>query len=444
MSGDNSNDLLLAVLRGLSLTRLRRAGRLGLKSLWLHRLRSLLTMLGIVFGVCSVIAMLAIGEGASYEAQEQIKSLGSQNIILTSVKPPEDQKVSDKGSQSYVLAYGITYKDVSRIHDTIPGVTVLLPARVIRDYVWNISRRMDSEVCGTVPWYPEMRNHRVAQGRFFTGNDMDARASVCVLGADMVPALFPLESPLGKHVRIGGDYYQVIGVMEAQGHGPKTDDEQTQNKPVVHRMFIPLETARMRYGDVLMRRRSGSFEAERVELHELTIKVDKLERVIGVAGAIKQVMERNHKKKDYQIDVPLEMLRRAERTKQIFNIVLGSIAAISLLVGGIGIMNIMLASVTERTREIGIRRALGARRRDIITQFLVETVLLSGAGGIIGVLLGVVIPFLVSHIAGMKTIVTFWSPPLAFGISALVGVVFGIYPALRAAKMDPVEALRHE
>jgi putative ABC transport system permease protein len=445
MSGNNSNDLFWDVLRGLSLTRLKRAGRLGLKSLWLHRLRSLLTMLGIVFGVCSVIAMLAIGEGASYEAQEQIKSLGSQNIILTSVKPPEEQKVSDKGSQSYVLAYGITYQDVSRIHDTIPGVTVVLPARVIRDYVWNISRRMDSEICGTVPWYPEMRNHRVAQGRFFTGNDMDARASVCVLGADMVSALFPLESPLGKHVRIGGDYYQVIGIMEAQGHGPKTDDEPAQNsKPAVHRMFIPLETARMRYGDVLMRRRSGSFEAERVELHELTIKVDKLERVTSVAGAIKQVMERNHKKKDYQIDVPLEMLRRAERTKQIFNIVLGSIAAISLLVGGIGIMNIMLASVTERTREIGIRRALGARRRDIITQFLVETVLLSGAGGIIGVLLGVVIPFLVSHIAGMKTIVTFWSPPLAFGISALVGVVFGIYPALRAAKMDPVEALRHE
>ena len=444
MSGNNSNELFWSVLRNLSLTRLRRAGRLGLKSLWLHRLRSFLTVLGIVFGVCSVIAMLAIGEGASYEAQEQIKSLGSQNIILTSVKPPEDQKVSDKGSQSYVLAYGITYKDVSRIHDTIPGVTVVLPARVIRDYVWNISRRMDSEICGTVPWYPEMRNHRVAEGRFFTGNDMDARASVCVLGADMVPGLFPLESPLGKHVRIGGDYYQVIGIMEAQGHGPKTDDDQAQNKPAVHRMFIPLETARMRYGDVLIRRRSGSFEAERVELHELTIKVDKLERVTGVAGAIKQVMERNHKKKDYQIDVPLEMLRRAERTKQIFNIVLGSIAAISLLVGGIGIMNIMLASVTERTREIGIRRALGARRRDIITQFLVETVLLSGAGGIMGVLLGVVIPFLVSHIAGMKTIVTFWSPLLAFGISALVGVVFGIYPALRAAKMDPVEALRHE
>jgi putative ABC transport system permease protein len=435
---------LMGLIRGLSLIRLKRTVRLGLRSLWLHRLRSLLTVLGIVFGVCSVIAMLAIGEGASYEAQEQIKSLGSQNIILRSVKPPEEQKVSDKASQSYVLAYGIAYKDVNRIQATIPGVTVVLPTRVLRDYVWNISRRVDCDVCGTVPWYPQMRNHRVAQGRFFNENDMDTQAGVCVLGAEMVPALFPLESPLGKHVRVGGDYYQVIGVMEAQGHGPKTEDSPEQTKPAAHRMFIPLETARMRYGDLMIRRRSGSIEAERVELHELTVKVDKLERVTSVAEAIRQLMERNHKKKDYQIDVPLEMLRRAERTKQIFNIVLGSIAAISLVVGGIGIMNIMLASVTERTREIGIRRALGARRRDIITQFLVETVLLSGAGGIIGVLLGVVIPFVVSHTAGMKTIITFWSPLLAFSISALVGVVFGIYPAMRAASMDPVEALRHE
>jgi putative ABC transport system permease protein len=266
-----------------------------------------------------------------------------------------------------------------------------------------------------------------------------------VLGAEMVPLLFPLESPLGKHVRVGGDYYQVIGIMETHGHDAKTDNaSEPKDKSAAYRMFVPLETIKMRYGETLMRRRAGSFEAERVELHELTVKVASLEKVTGVAEAIKTVMERNHKKKDYQIDVPLEMLRRAERTKQIFNIVLGSIAAISLLVGGIGIMNIMLASVTERTREIGIRRALGARRRDIIVQFLVETVMLSGIGGIMGVLLGVTIPFIVSHTAGMKTIITLWSPLLAFTISALVGVVFGIYPAVRAANMDPVEALRHE
>ena len=427
-----------------SVLRLRRTMRLGLRSLWLHRLRSLLTVLGIVFGVCSVIAMLAIGEGASFEAQEQIKNLGSQNIIIRSVKPPEEQKVSDKGSQGFVLQYGLAYTDVKRLRETIPGITIVLPARKIREYVWNISRRVDSDVVGTVPWYPEMRNHRVAEGRFFTDEEMEAGASVCVLGSEMVPALFPLETAIGKHVRIGGNYYRVVGVMEPQGQLPANGETKDPSQTTSQRLFIPLQTARMRYGEVLMRRRSGSFEAERVELHELTVKVASVENVTRVAEAITEMLERNHKKKDYEIVVPLELLQRAERTKQIFNIVLGSIAAISLLVGGIGIMNIMLASVTERTREIGTRRALGATRRDVVTQFLVESMMLSGAGGLIGVLLGITIPFVVSYAAGMKTIITFWSPLLAFTISGLVGVLFGIYPAMRAAEMDPVEALRHE
>jgi putative ABC transport system permease protein len=432
------------MIRGFSIAQLRRTVRLGFKSLWLHRLRSLLTVLGIVFGVCSVIAMLAIGEGASYQAQENIKSLGSQNIIVRSVKPPEEQKVTDKGSQNYVMQYGITYTDVKRIRATIPGVTIVVPARVIHDYAWHISRRVDCEMVGTVPWYPEMRNHRVAAGRFFSEADMEGKSSVCVLGAEMVAPLFPLETALGQDIRVGSEYYRVIGVMEPRGQPAKGDETQDTSKTTSRRMYVPLETVKMRYGEVLMRRRTGSFEAERVQLHEVTVKVHALDEVMNVADAIKQALEYGHKKKDYDIVVPLELLKRAEETKRIFNIVLGSIAAISLLVGGIGIMNIMLASVTERTREIGIRRALGARRRDIVMQFLVETVLLSGAGGIMGVLLGVAIPFVVTWTAGMKTIITFWSPLLAFGISALVGVVFGLYPALRAAEMDPVEALRHE
>jgi putative ABC transport system permease protein len=426
---------------------IKRVMRLGLKSLWLHKLRSLLTVLGIVFGVCSVIAMLAIGEGASFEAQEQIKNLGSQNIILRSVKPPEEQKVSDKANQSYVLQYGLTYTDIMRIKDTIPGVTVVVPGRLMREYVWNISRRCDCEILGTVPWYPQMRNHRIAHGRFFTEQEMEDRANVCVLGSEMVKALFPLESPLGKDVRVGSDYYDVIGVMEPGGKAPKSAEgsEAAETvKAAANRMYIPLETAKTRYGELLMKRRSGSFEAERVQLHEVTVKVHSPDEVPSVAEAVKDVMDRNHKKKDYDVIVPLELLKRAERTKQIFNIVLGSIAAISLLVGGIGIMNIMLASVTERTREIGIRRALGAKRRDIIVQFLVETIMLSGAGGLIGVALGVSVPWLVGHFAGMKTIITLWSPMVAFTLSALVGVVFGLYPAIRAAGMDPVEALRHE
>jgi putative ABC transport system permease protein len=428
---------------GLSLERLQRAVRLGLKSLWLHRLRSLLTVLGIVFGVCSVIAMLAIGEGASFEAQEQIKNLGSQNIILNSVKPPEEQKAGNV-SQSFALEYGLTYPDIKRIKLTIPGVTIVVPGRIIREYVWNISRRVDCEIMGTVPWYPEMRNHPVAEGRFFSDFEMEGAISVCVLGAEMVRYLFPLESPIGRTVRVGGDYYRVVGVLEPRAKGKQPEAQASGQGGAVNRMYIPLSTSKTRFGETLVKRRSGSMEAETVALHEVTVKVNDRNEVVNVSLAIKEVLERNHKKKDYEMIVPLELLKRAERTKQIFNIVLGSIAAISLLVGGIGIMNIMLASVTERTREIGIRRALGAKRRDIIIQFLVETVILSGAGGLLGVILGVAIPFFVTLFAEMVTIVTLWSPIIAFSISALVGIVFGIYPALRAANMDPVEALRHE
>ncbi len=434
------------------LSRFRRTVRLGIKSLWLHRLRSLLTVLGIVFGVCSVIAMLAIGEGASFEAQELIKNLGSQNIILQSVKPPEEEKVS-QGSQTYVLSYGLTYADIQAIRATIPGVIVVVPGRLIQDYVWNISRRVDSRIVGTVPWYPEMRNHRVAQGRFFTDAEMENQSNVCVLGADVADKLFPLDVPVGGTVRVGGGlyaggntYFHVIGVMEPQSQGTK--DGATADGDLVgvgNCIYVPLESLKRYYGDILITVRTGGEEYVKVILHEVTVKVDRREEVVHVSQAIKALLDHKHNKKaDYRMIVPLEQLRQAEETKRIFSVVLGSIAAISLLVGGIGIMNIMLASVTERTREIGIRRALGANRRDIVVQFLMETVMLAGAGGIIGVVLGVSIPHFVTVFAHMKTIVTIWSPLLAFTISGIVGVVFGLYPALRAAAMDPVEALRHE
>ena len=426
-----------------SASRFGRAIRLGVKSLWLHRLRSLLTVLGIVFGVCSVIAMLAIGEGASAAAQEEIKNLGSQNIILRSVKPPEEQKVSNS-QQNYVLDYGLKYSDLQRIKATIPDVTVVVPGRIIREYAWHFTRRVDCEIFGTVPWYPEMRNQRVESGRFFSEREMDQSINVCVIGAEMAKKLFPVESPLGRSLRVGEDYYRVIGVMEPTAKNANASSAGSASAAPVNRMFLPLSSAQARFGETLMKRRAGSFEAERVALHEVTVKVADQNNVMAVSAAIKRLLEGNHKKKDYDIVVPLELMKSAEKTKRVFNIVLGSIAAISLLVGGIGIMNIMLANVTERTREIGIRRALGAKRRDIITQFLVEAVMLSGTGGLLGVILGITIPFAVTYFAGMVTIVTFWSPLAAFTISGLVGVVFGLYPAFRAASMDPVEALRHE
>ncbi len=442
-----------ALLRPLtSAVRLRRTVRLGFHSLWLHRLRSLLTVLGIVFGVSSVIAMLAVGEGASHEAQEQILRLGSNNIIIRSLKPPEERKAPT--SRGYVLDYGLTYADVSRLRATIPGITIVLPARIIRSYVWNGPRRLDCEIVGTVWWYPEMRGQQVTQGRFFTESECENVINVCVLGAGMAEELMPLDTPIGKSVRVGRSYYRIIGTMEPEIRRPAsessleeskdTGESQASDQSASYRMYIPLSAAKNRFGEVLIKRRSGSFEAERVELHEAIVKVRRQEDVMETSAIVREILERHHKKKDYEIVVPLELLRQAERTKQIFNIVLGSIAAISLLVGGIGIMNIMLASVTERTREIGIRRALGAKRRDIIMQFLVETVILSGVGGVIGVALGMAVPFAITYFARMTTIITPWSPFIAFSISGLVGVIFGLYPALRAANMDPVEALRHE
>ncbi len=434
----------LATLRGLSPFRLKRAVILGLKSLWMHRLRSLLTAMGIVFGVCSVIAMLAIGEGASHEAQQQIKELGSENVILRSVKPTNKTTAGEQ-ERSLILEYGITYRDLSQIQATVPGVSVTVPSRVIKDFIWNEARSVDGTTLGTVPWFPEMRNRSILRGRYFTELEMSGRIPVCVLSKSLARHLFPLTEPLGDTVRIQNSYFRVIGVIQddpaAAGSGEGDGKSDTSE---AMEMMVPISTLSDHFGEVIFKYRSGSFEAEKVQFHEVTVRIDDPDRVMAAAEAIRHILARNHKQGDYAMVVPLDLLRRAERTKQIFNIVLGSIAAISLLVGGIGIMNIMLATVTERTREIGIRRALGAKRKDIVVQFLVETVMLSGAGGLLGVALGLAIPLLITHFANMVTIIQFWAPALAFTISVVTGVLFGIYPAFRAAGMNPVEALRHE
>jgi putative ABC transport system permease protein len=444
MSGTDFRQALPRPKIGISY--LRRTFRLGFRSLWMHRLRSLLTVMGIVFGVCSVIAMLAVGEGASHEAQEQIRRLGSNNIILRSQKPPEDEKKQAR-SRTMAMEYGLTYDDLDRIKGTIPSVKLAAPARIIRNYVWNLQRRVDCDIVGTIPWYNEFRGLNIIQGRFFTANEMDTCENVCVLDSLMAVKLFPLDLPVGRSVRVGRSYYRVVGVVTAEASAKESrvaENDSEVSKAASYRMYIPISAAKKRFGEILMKRRTGSFEAEIVQLHELVVQVANQEDVLETAAIVENVLNMSHKKKDYEIVVPLELLRQAERTKQIFNVVLGSIAAISLLVGGIGIMNIMLATVTERTREIGIRRAMGARRQDIVIQFLVETVILSCSGGIVGVAFGIAIPYVISHFANVITIITPESPIIAFTISAMVGVVFGIYPAFRAANMDPVEALRHE
>jgi putative ABC transport system permease protein len=419
---------------------------LGSKSLWLHRLRSFLTALGVVFGVASVVAMLAIGEGASYEAQEQIRKLGSQNVILESVKPSDNQGPAGQ-SRSFVIEYGLTTKDINQIRQTIPGISVVVPSRIISEFLWVEERNVDASVIGALAIYPEMRNRKIASGRFFTDIELDQRIPVCVLNETAAAKLFPLASPVGKSVRVRGAYYKIIGIIEDEGQrvsGEGSSSSTGGGNGSLAQLIMPFTTLMDQFGDTFFKFRSGSFEAEKVEFHEAIIRVDTVDQVVSRSEAIKHLLSRNHPQGDYRVTVPIELLRQAERTKRIFSIVLGSIAAISLLVGGIGIMNIMLASVTERTREIGIRRALGARQTDIVLQFLIETVLLAGAGGVLGVVLGLGIPLLISHFAGVTTVIKAWAPTLAFSISVFTGIAFGIYPAMRAAKMNPVEALRHE
>ena len=444
--------------RFFALTSARRVGRmmlfrrsffrivqLGVKSLFLHKMRSLLTMLGIIFGVCSVIAMLAIGEGASFEAQQSIKKLGSNNILIRSVKPPEETKGLGGVGRSFAVEYGLTYRDASSLQTTIPGITRVLPMRIIRENVRFNEISLPAQIIGTHPIYPEIARLDIVRGRFLSETDETHMDNVCALTLNLAERLFPYQDPLEEEVKVGGDYYRIIGLVSEKGAEQKRPQSgEMTGEPLDNNLYIPLSTAKSRFGETLIRRSAGSFDAERVQLHQITVQLADAGDVEGAVLEIETLLRRFHSKKDYELIVPLQLLRQAEQTKRIFSIVLGSIAAISLLVGGIGIMNIMLATVTERTREIGIRRALGARKRDIVTQFLVETTVLSVGGGIIGVFLGVLAPFLVAHLTSMKTIITPWSLALSFGISGVVGIVFGLYPASRAANLHPIEALRKE
>ena len=426
----------------ISVSLLWRAVRLGIKGLLLHKLRSSLTVLGTVFGVMSVIAMLAVGEGASQEAQEQIRQLGSTNIIVKSVKPPgEDAKKSV--SRSITVSYGLTYDDLDRIRTTLESLRYAVPVRQIRKEVRRGTRARAARIVGTVPAYLDVTRSRVARGRFITAMDLKKKNNICVLAPELARHLFGYRSPVGRRVRVQSDYYLVVGVLRPRASRTAAGGD-TAGSDFSNDMYIPLATARHRFGDLLVERQAGSIKAEKVELHRLTVQVASTDQVEPAARLIREVLETTHKKRDFEMIVPLELLERARRTAAIWSLVLGCIAGISLVVGGIGIMNIMLATVTERTREIGIRRALGARRRDITMQFLIETLVLSVFGGLLGIALGLLVPWGVSAYFEIRTIVTAWSLILAFGISALVGIVFGLYPARRAAQMHPVEALRHE
>jgi putative ABC transport system permease protein len=417
----------------------------------MHRLRSALTTLGIVFGVCSVIAMLAIGEGASREAQELIARLGSRNLIVETVEPPEERAdTSETGRR--MRSYGLTYKDAESIRNSLPDVEVVVPIREIDQEARYGSRKVAIKIVGTIPWYTEVSPVHVVHGRFLSSIDLHQQQSVCVVDEQLVSGLFGFDDPLGKDIRIRGNSYRVVGVAGTPPVGGRQNGSTSaaaaatgSDSGATGSIFLPLSTAKSRFTELSASFSGGSQSIERVQLQKITVKVKSTEQVLPMRDILDTLLARLHKDKvDYRIVAPLELLYQAKRTQRIFSIVLGSIAAISLLVGGIGIMNIMLATVSERTREIGIRRALGATKRDIIVQFLSETLMLTLIGGILGIVLGSLIPFLVTRFGHMPTVITGTSLALAFGISAAVGVTFGLYPAYRAANMDPIESLRHE
>ncbi len=440
------------------LARLLRTMKLGFKSLFLHKLRSALAMLGILIGVTAVIWLVALGEGVSYQAQKQIQELGARNVIIKSVKPP----TVGGGDRTIFIIYGLKLDDFRRFKETVPNIEAIVPMREVSREFRHEGQVLNGQLIGCTPEYADINHLSLDRGEFLTdvmGND---RQNVCVLGWEAADKLFPLQDPIGQTIQIDLDFYTVIGVTRERA-GSASIGGSLSGREYNLDVYIPFQTFRARLSDQIMTSGAGSQSGEVVEISQITVTVKDISQVEETADIIRTLLEKYHKSVDYSIVVPKELLRQAEVLRAMFNVLLVLIAGISLVVGGIGIMNIMLATVTERTREIGVRRALGARRKDIITQFLAETVVLTGTGGLLGVLMGAACPLgvllvgqimktmlpelwsaLPGTIQNLEPIIAPWSVGAAFFISVAVGVLFGLYPASRAAHMDPIEALRHE
>ena len=424
--------------------------RVGIKSLLLHPLRSLLTVLGIFIGVASVIWLLAIGEGIANKAQEQIAELGARNILVTTNRPPSEQ------SKGKAQTYGLTEEDVP-VLGALPSVEAVVPfARRNGLEFRYLDRVARGEINACTPQYRELFLLTIARGRFLTEADNALKSKVCVLAQEIALLLFKHEDPIGKSVRIGADYYRVVGIIAARSQIEGLKGK-VRSQDFSDNLYMPIETFQVRYGDYYSTGNNGGRGVS-----QITLRLKDQNTAVATGEAVRVALQRTHPLEDYEIAVPMELLEQARNTRLMFMAMMGLIAAISLVVGGIGIMNIMLATVTERTREIGIRRALGARRRDITRQFIIETILLSVCGGVTGIAGGFACqPFvdglrwsvtqlfpdimksLPETVRTVEPIVLTWSIPVAFGISVAVGVIFGLYPACRAAAMNPIDALRH-
>jgi len=413
--------------------------RLGLHSLWVHAMRSALTALGIIIAVCSVIVMMAINEGTSKEAQRALRALGSDNIIIESVKPPNASNQTG-GDDHAAFNYGLTNLDVQRMQGCIPGIIRCSITHRTQQYAHVLNATLPVSVIATEPVFAEIARIKPVAGRFITNVDLIRRKPHCVITQELARRLFAYRDPLGKTIRLGDEPFVVVGLLEEMPIALGGQGENAGNVVV-----IPHSVDTRRFGEYTINVSQGSRSFEKVQVSQIILQMADERAVLSGADIARSLLIRNHDQQDYRVTVPRELIEQKQRQQRLWNIMFLSIASISLVVGGIGIMNIMLASVTERTREIGIRRALGAKRRDIVVQFLVEAVALTTAGGVLGIGIGVMLPQLLEHInSEIKTEIVPALLMLPLSMAVGVGLVAGLYPAIRAARLDPITALRHE
>ena len=441
-----------------------------------NKLRAGLTSLGILFGVASVIAMLAIGRGAKQEILAQMQLLGSNNIVITPMveqKEGEAKKEEEPGKKE-VKRYtpGLSYKDVEAIQRTIPDVDVASAEIVVNTTITREGRRRSGKVVGVDTTYFRLTNEQLSEGSYFSPSQIERGRPVAIIGYGVRTRFFTTEEPVGQAIKVGDSWLTVVGVLKDRRVSDETAQRLGIRDPNMD-VYVPVRTMLLRYRDraqlnqkdvqeasrgggegfIIIGGQQQSEEseeqrAERTNLNQLDriiVRVKESPKVPAVAELLQRMLQRRHNPViDFEISVPEMLLQQEQRTRTIFNIVLGAIASISLIVGGIGIMNIMLASVLERTREIGVRRAMGATQKDILFQFLSEAVIISVAGGLAGIIVGATLSFGIERFADIRTLVSYISIAVAFGVSFTVGLVFGIVPAWRAAKADPVVSLRYE